>query len=139
MATRLLWGGLYMATALLLGNWALYLDIYSEASLRPISMSTYWLGITSLLFAAAGVAYVIKPRQGLKLGVVACAVALPLLALAVVRAHWSMPRDQYELSSEGALLMIAVATVLTFASLGRRVRKTSRGEDSRPGAAVSHT
>jgi len=130
-----------MATALLLGNWALYLEIYSEASLRPISMSTYWLGITSLLFAAAGVAYVIKPSLGLKLGVVACAISFPLLALALTRSHWRIvPRDQYELSVEGALLMIAVTTVLSFASLRRQLRKTSRGEGSRPEAtAVPHT
>lgn len=111
---------IYALTALLLGNWAMDLETYSEASQRPISMSTYWVAFACLTFAAAAVTSLMSQRRGLLVGIVGCAIALPFCVLALMNGLWRFRLAEYEITVQGAVVMVILAIVVSLVLLRKQ-------------------
>ena len=123
MKERLILISIYAVAAFLLGDWALYLETYNEASLQPNSFSVYWLGLSALFFALAALIQFIQPRLGLKIGIAGCGIASPLIPLAVFRSSWRLiPRSEYEFCVEGSVILIAIATAASIIIFKRRLK-----------------
>ncbi|HEY3770427.1 MAG TPA: hypothetical protein VGN44_17270 [Candidatus Angelobacter sp.] len=126
MKERVILMSTYSVAAFLTGDWAFYLETYSEASAQPKSFSVYWLGLSALLFALAALIQLIQPRLGLKIGLGACGITCPLVLFAFFRS-WSrlIPRNGYEFCVEGSVVIVAIATVASIIIFKRQLRPHS--------------
>jgi hypothetical protein len=123
MRQRLLLAMVYGIAALLIGNWAIYLETLNEASSRPNPFAFYWLAFSAFVFAAATVLRLTKPRLGLFAGTAACVISCPLVVVAMIRFSGQIiPHDQYEFAVESSIVVIAVATVWSGLTLVGQLR-----------------
>ncbi|HEY2390761.1 MAG TPA: hypothetical protein VGK22_06280 [Candidatus Angelobacter sp.] len=112
----------YATAAFLLGDWALYLETYNEASAQPNSFGVYWIGLSALVFALAAVLQLIKPHLGVKVGLAGCGISCPLVLFAL-RFSWRLvPRSEYEFRVEGSVAIIVIAIVASALIYKRRVK-----------------
>jgi hypothetical protein len=116
----------YAVAAFLIGDWALDLETYNEASAQPNSCSVYWLGLSALFFTLATLIRLIKPRLGLKIGLAACGITFPLIPLAFFQSWWRLiPRNEYEFCVEGSNVIVAITTVASIIVFKRQLRVLS--------------
>jgi hypothetical protein len=110
----------YGLAALLLINWAIYLETLSEASQGPVAIGTYWVALSGLIFAIAAVTSLIRQRPGVIIGALGGVIGLPFCLLEMLKGSWKFRLSEYELTVAGAIIMVAIAFITSYLLLKRQ-------------------
>ena len=121
MLLRLTLGIVYLGTDLLLGDWTLRTETMYEASSQPLPLVWYVMAGAVVLFGCAILATFIRPKLGIRAGLLACLLTASFCSIAWTRSGWHFTfNNTYgELSKTGTTAMVAIALVVSLIALRR--------------------